>query len=357
MAMCSMLYIGPKDTFLAVLPLHHTYQCTCGFLCQVYRGCTVAFCEGLRHITDNLAESKTTMMLCVPLILESIYKRIWKQAEKSGQAKKLKFGIALNRVTKAFGVDLSHKLFAQIHETFGGHLRMFISGAAAIDPKICRGLQDLGISVVQGYGLTECSPIAALNRDVYFKNEAAGLPLDGVRIKINQPDENGVGEIYIKGDNVFMGYYENPDETAKVLKDGWFASGDLGYLDRDSFLHITGRKKNVIVTKNGKNVFPEELETYLGRSCYIAESVVSAKFDTRQDDTIVTAQIVPNFEAVEEALGKDYTELALYDLIKGEVKNVNEKVQIYKRIASFTIRKEEFAKTTTKKIKRYLVKE
>jgi long-chain acyl-CoA synthetase len=221
---------------------------------------------------------------------------------------------------------------------------------------VAKRFRELGFPLVQGYGLTECSPIVALNRDCYFKDAAAGLPLPGVEVKIDNPGDEGVGEIICKGENVMLGYYQNELATGKVIKDGWFHTGDLGFIDPDGFVHITGRQKNVIVTKNGKNIFPEEVESYLNRSSYIAESLVWGKYDEESGETYVNAQIVPNFEAVEEKLGKDYTDEQLYQLINAEVKEVNHKMPLYKRIMDFTIRKEEFAKTTTKKIKRYIEK-
>lgn len=354
MAMCSMLYIDEKDTFLSVLPLHHTYECTCGFLCQIYRGSTIAYCEGLRHIVKNLKEAKVTVMLGVPLIFESMYKKVWQQAQNSGMASKLRLAMKVSNFLKNFGIDLSKKLFGKIHENLGGHVRLFISGAAAIDPEVSKGLRAMGIPLVQGYGLTECSPIVALNRDGYYKDDAAGLPLPCLEVKIEEPNEEGIGEIICKGSNVMLGYYENELATEKVMKDGWFYTGDLGFIDEDGFIHITGRKKNVIVTKNGKNVFPEEVETYLNRSKYITESLVWGKYDEGSGETYVNAQIMPDMEVVEQELGKDYTDEQIRQLIRKEVVEVNHKMPLYKRISDFTIRKEEFAKTTTKKIKRYL---
>ncbi len=353
MGMCSMTYTGKEDVFLSVLPLHHTYECTCGFLCEIYRGSAIAYCEGLRYITKNLAECKATMMLGVPLLLETMYNKIWKQAEKSGRAKKLRMGIKISRALLKVGIDVRRKLFHEIHETLGGRMRLLIAGAAAIDPKVAEGLRDFGIEVIQGYGLTECAPIAALNRNCNYKDDAAGLPLPGVEIRIDAPDEEGVGEIVIKGENVMMGYYQNPEETAAVLRDGWLYSGDLGYIDDEGFVHITGRKKNVIVTKNGKNIFPEEIETYLNRAEIIAESMVYG-VETADGDATITVQILPDFAEAERILGTNYTEDDLKKAIDAAVLEVNHSLQSYKRIADVIIRKEEFIKTTTKKIKRYV---
>ncbi len=355
MAMSSMLLINDTDIFLSILPIHHTYECTCGLFCPLYRGATVAVCEGLRHIPKNLQESKATVMLGVPLIFETMYKRVWDQASKKpGLEKKLRFALKLSSLLKHLGIDLSRKLFAQIHESFGGHVRLFISGAAGIDPSIAKGFRDFGIPFVQGYGLTECSPIVALNRDVEYKNDAAGIPLPNLEIRIIDANEEGVGEIAVKGPSVMLGYYKDEENTAKVLKDGWFFTGDLGFIDKDRFLHITGRKKNVIITKNGKNVYPEEIESLLNKSIYILESMVYGKKDDNSGDILLSAIIVPNMDKIRELNGESANSELAYDLIKKEIRMVNSMLVNYKHIKDFNIRDEEFSKTTTKKIKRYV---
>jgi long-chain acyl-CoA synthetase len=357
MAMTSMIYIDPSDIFLSVLPLHHTYECTCGFLCPIYRGSSIAYCEGLRHILKNLQESKATVMLAVPLIFEAMYKRIWDQAKKSGLDKKLKTGIKISNFLRKFNIDITRKLFASLYNNFGGNIRLFISGAAGINPAISKGYRDLGLFFLQGYGLTECSPIVAVNSDKYFKDDAAGYPLPGIEVKIDQPNENGIGEIIVKGENVMLGYYGDPEATNEVIKDGWFYTGDLGFIDKDGFVHITGRKKYVIVTKNGKNIYPEEIETLLNESSYIKESLVYGKEDPKDDDVIISAAIVPDFDKIrEDHNGKTLTLDEIRELIHNEIKQVNKKLVTYKYIRNFSIRENEFAKTTTKKIKRYLEK-
>lgn len=355
MAMNSMIDIRSDDIFLSFLPLHHTYECTCGFLTPLYRGAAIAYCEGLRHITRNLKEAKATMMLSVPLLFESMYKRIWDQASKKpGMSAKMKAALKMSNFLRGvFGIDLRKKLFKQLHEMLGGNIRLFISGAAAIDPIAAKGFRDFGIDFLQGYGLTECSPIVAVNRDVYFKDDAAGIPLPGIEVRIENTGGGDIGEIITKGPNVMMGYYNNEEATAKVLKDGWFYTGDLGYIDKDGFLHITGRKKNVIVTKNGKNVFPEELETLLNRSPYINESMVWGKPD-KDGDVLICADIVPDKEYMEGKFQEALTEEQVRDLIGQEVKAVNKKLILYKHIREFDVREQEFIKTTTKKIKRHL---
>ncbi len=352
MAMCSMLYIDEKDVFLSLLPMHHTYECTCGFLCQMYRGCTVAFCEGLRHIVKNLKESKCTVMNGVPLVFESIYKQLMNQvAKKPGGPKKLKLGIRLSKLAGVFGVDIKRKLFAEIHNGLGGHLRLFISGAAAIDPLVAKGFREIGIKLVQGYGLTECAPIVALNRDCWFKDDAAGLPLPGLKVVIDSPNNEGIGEIKVQGPSVMQGYYENKEATDAAIRDGWFYTGDMGFMDSDGFVHITGRKKNVIITKNGKNVYPEEIETLLNRSDYIKESLVYGI--EGKDDVVVCAQIVPDLEKFEEDTKNGVISGDINSIISSEVKRINKELVTYKYVKEFILRDTEFEKTTTKKIKRY----
>ncbi len=347
MEMCKMLYIGPEDTFLSVLPLHHTYECTCGFLCQVYRGSTVAQCEGLRYIVKNMQESKVTIMLAVPLMIESFYKKIFSKENTP----KLKKAIAVSNALRKVGIDVRKKLFKKVHDTFGGELKLLISGGAPVDPDMLTALQDLGINVVQGYGLTECAPILAVNRDVFYKNAAAGMILPGVDVKIVDVDENGNGEIIGKGDNIMLGYYENEEATNEAIIDGYFHTGDIGYIDEDKFVFITGRKKNVIITKNGKNIFPEEIETLVMRQPYIKEVLVFGK-DDGDGDTLVNASVFPDFDLLKEELGTEYSPEKVKEIIGKQIKEVNKMLTGYKAIKDFEIRDTEFEKTTTKKIKR-----
>lgn len=353
MNMCKMVYIDDKDVFLSVLPIHHTYQCTCGFLCELYRGSTVAYCEGLRHIVKNLKESRCTMILGVPLIFEAMYRQIMNQAIKQKGKGAIKFALGLSKFLWKLNIDVRKKLFKQIHEALGGHIRLLVSGAAGIDPQIAKGFRALGINLIQGYGLTECAPILALNRDVYYKDDAAGLPLPNMQVEIEDPDEDGIGEIKGKGSSIMMGYYEDPEGTAEVLKDGWFYTGDLGFIDKEGFVHITGRKKDVIITGNGKNVFPEEIENLLNRSPYIKESMVYGKGES-DGDTVVCAQIIPDHEKIEEDIKKKIAPgMTDEGIVGNEVKRVNQQLVNYKHIKQFTLREKEFIKTTTQKIKRF----
>lgn len=352
--MCQMVYIDDNDTFLSVLPLHHAYECTCGFLCQVYRGSTVAFSEGLRYITKNMQEVHPTMINCVPLLLETMYNKVWANIRKQGLEKKVK---AMIKLTNAIPSSKSRaaakrKIFSKIHESFGGKLRMLISGGASVDPVILKGLRDLGISALQGYGLTECAPLAALNRDTFYNDRSAGLATPNSILDIYDMQDDGTGEVRYKGDNIMLGYYNEPELTAEVIKDGWFYTGDLGYMDKDGFLHITGRKKNVIVTSNGKNIFPEELETYLGRTPFVAESVIVGYINPKKKDYDIVALIYPDNDRLTEVYGKDYTAEQVENEMKKAVAEVNGIVQSYKRIETYLIRDTEFPKNTSRKIKR-----
>ncbi len=355
MSMFSFLYIDPKDTFMSVLPLHHTYECTCGFLGQVYRGSTVAVCEGLRYITTNIKECKPTCILMVPAMAEMFYKAIMKKLNADPKLfKKFNTARKISNGLRKIGIDLRRKLFKEIHETFGGRLRLLIVGGAPINPEILQFFQDIGIFSCQGYGLTECAPILALNRDVLYKNHAAGLPLPGCEIKILNPDEDGIGEFAGKGDNVFLGYYKNEEATKEALdSEGFYHTGDLGYIDEDGFCIITGRKKNVIIAKNGKNVFPEEIEYLLAQYPVVQESVVSGIHDEHKDDIIIVATIFPNMEEVEAKLGANPSDEDVQKLLESICDEVNEKLINYKKIKKTVYRKEEFEKNTSRKIKRY----
>lgn len=342
-------------TGLSVLPMHHTYELTCHVFTCIYQGCCVAICEGLKYIVKNMAESKATVMLGVPLIFESMHKKVWKQAEASGKADKMRAAIQLSKTLGKFNIKSTKKLFKSVHQAMGGHMQLFISGAAAIDPVVIEDFNAMGITMFQGYGMTENSPIIAVNKDRYYKAASVGLPMPGTEVQIIDPDENGIGEIICKGDSVMLGYYDNPEETAKVLVDGWLHTGDYGYFDKDGFLYISGRKKNVIVTKNGKNIFPEEVEFYLNKSDYISEVVVWGLEDDKTGDTVVQAEIFPDYPVLESKFGK-VSEEELKRILKKEIDEINENMPLYKRVKRFEIREEEFEKTTTKKIKRFAAK-
>jgi len=359
MAVCSIVYIDENDSVLSILPIHHTYECTCGFLAMIYCGSRISFNEGLKHIGKNLKEAKPTIFLAVPLILEGMYKKIWEHAaKKRGTTVKLKVALFISDLLyNLLKIDIKRKLFRQIYENIGGNARLVISGAAAIDPNVSKGFRSMGLNVLQGYGLTECSPIVTANQEKNYRNDSIGLALPGVEIKIVDANTDGIGELVVKGGNVMLGYYGNAPATEKVLKDGWLFTGDLGRMDSAGFYYITGRKKNVIVTKNGKNIYPEEVEAYLDKSPYILESLVWGKLDEALEETLIYAQIVPALENIKEKLNsQEISKDDIFKVIDAEVKAINKNMPLYKRIRRFTIREEEFVKTSTKKIKRYAEK-
>ncbi len=348
--------VYPTDRTLSVLPIHHTFECTIGIMVPLYAGGSVAFCEGLKHIAKNLVESQTTVFVAVPLLLETIYGRIVKNAKKQGKYDKMLKAAAFNRKMKKVGVDLSKKLFREVHQTFGGKLRLLVTGAAGIDPGVIRGFEDLGLQVVQGFGLTECSPLVTGTPDTcdtYAKAGSVGPAIPGTKVRIDGAGEDGVGEILCQGPGVMLGYYENQPLTDMVMEDGWFHTGDLGYLDQEGFLYIAGREKNVIVTKNGKNVYPEEVEFYLNKSDYIQECMVEGVYDPKDGDTKIGVQIYPDYQVIHDQFGEDVTDEEILKLLKETVDHLNETMPIYKRVRSVILKKEEFVKTTTKKIKRY----
>lgn len=355
MAACANVLILPEDRFFSILPVHHTYECTTGFLIPLYRGSSIAICEGLRYILPNMQEAHPTLILGVPAIFENMYAKLWATINKKGLAKKLKAIIKVSNALLKVGIDIRKIVFKSIHENFGGKLRLCIVGAAAVNPEVSAGFRELGIEFIQGYGLTECAPLIAVNRDHYYNDAAAGVRVKGVELKIDNPNDEGIGEICAKGDNVMIGYYNDEEATKKVLKDGWLHTGDLGYFDDKGFLFITGRLKSVLITKNGKNVYPEEIEPLLNKSDIIKESMVYQKDNKEKDDTIISAIIVPDYETIKEKFGK-LSDEELKEKLWQEVKAVNEQLVTYKHIKEITVREQEFEKTTTLKIKRYLVK-
>ena len=348
--------VYPEDQLLSVLPIHHTYECTLGFLLILYSGACIAFCRGIRYITQDMADIKPTVFITVPLMIEKFYARIMKKiGEKKGGSAIFGFGKVASSVGRAFGSkNVGRKLFNEVIENFGGRLRLLITGASALDPRVAEDFINMGIDIYIGYGLTECAPLVIGNHDKLMLPDSIGTPLPNVKARINEPDALGVGEIWIKGPMVMMGYYKNQEATDEVLTpDGWFKTGDLGIVDRNNCYKITGRCKNVIVTKNGKNIFPEEVEIYLNNNPFIEESMVYG-VETENDETTVSAQIYPNYEKIKENLKrKEITQEEIREQIAQAIKEVNKKLPSYKKIMNFDIRENEFIKTTTKKIKRY----
>lgn len=337
------------DVNLLFLPLHHTFGST-QMLLFFSNGATTVFCDGLRHIQENLKEYKVTTFVCVPLLLEVMYKNIWKAIEKQGKTKLIKSILNVSNFLRIFKIDLRRKLFKQIIDQFGGELRFIISGAAAINKEVAKGFNDFGIFTIQGYGLTETSPVLTGESEYHVRYGSVGLPLPSVQIKIEDKNEEGIGEIVAKGPNVMLGYYEMEEETNKVLKDGWFYTGDLGYLDKDGYLFITGRKKNVIVLKNGKNVYPEEIEQVITKLPYVSEVMVFGK--EKDDDLVVSAKIVYDKDYVKNNYPNIKKE-ELKEIIWKDIKEINKTMPTYKYIKNLVISDEPMIKTTTAKIKRF----
>lgn len=342
-----------SDLFFSVLPLHHTYECTLGFLLPIYSGASIAHCEGLRYIAKNMAEFHPSVILCVPLLLEKMHKTIVRNMNKTLPEKYRKENQDENPFDN-LPFFIKKIVKNKVKNTLGGRLRVFIVGAAAANPEILSDFRKLNLNTLQGYGLTECSPLVAGNTDFFQKDDAAGLPIPNVEYKIDSPNNEGVGEIIVKGPNVMLGYYNNPEATANVIKDGWFHTGDLGKIDENGYLYITGRCKSVIVTKNGKNIYPEEIEYYLNDNPLISEALVQGIQEDNDDETYVKAQIYPNLEAISEYLkGSVPTKEEIKKMISNVVSSVNSKLPNYKHIKGFIIRDKEFEKTTTQKVKRY----
>ena len=337
------------DVNMLFLPLHHTFGSTI-LLLALADGVTNVFCDGLRHIQSNLKEYKVSIFVCVPLLLEAMYKKIYAEVEKQGKTKILKFANTISRILYTCGIDIRRKVFKKILDNLGGNIRFVISGASAIDKNVAQGFHDFGILAVQGYGLTETSPVLSAENEKSVKFGSVGLPLPEVEIKIDNPNEEGIGEIIAKGSNIMLGYYEMEEETSQVLKNGWFYTGDLGYLDKDGFLFITGRKKNVIVLKNGKNVYPEELELLINNLPYVSESMVFGL--PKDDDLLLSAKIVYNKDYISEKYG-NISVSELKENIWKDIKYINRDLANYKHIKNLIITDEPMIKTTTQKVKRF----
>ena len=343
-----------RDRFFSVLPLHHTYESSIGALLPFANGSSVAICGGLRYIVPDMQEAKPTAMLAVPLLVESLYKKINQSIEKSGKAGLVNSMIHLTNALKSVGIDIKRKVFKEIYDNLGGNMRIIVSAAAPIDKKIGKWVQDIGIEFLQGYGLTETAPIAALTPECDPRVGSVGLPVNCAQIKIHNPNENGEGEIWIKSQTLMLGYYEDEEATKEVVHDGWFNSGDIGYQDKDGYVYVTGRSKNVIVTQNGKNIYPEEIELLLSKIPEIQECMVYGKEVEGEKELIISVKVIPNMEEIENLHGKDLSEEEIHKIIWNKIKEVNKSLTSYKAIKNLEIKHDEFAKTTTMKIKRYV---
>ena len=344
------VYLKPEDRLFSVLPLHHTYESTIGFLYPFSIGASVAVCEGLKYIVPNMKETEPTALLAVPVLVENLYKKINQSIKKSGKETILNTMIHVTNALKSVGIDIKRRMFKEIIDNLGGRMRIIVSAAAPMDKKIAKWVQDIGIEFLQGYGLTETVPISALTPESDPRVGSVGKAVVSAEIKIDNPNEKGEGEVLIKSKTLMLGYYEMEEETNKVVVDGWFHSGDIGYLDKDGYLYITGRSKNVIVTSNGKNIYPEEMELELSKIPYIKECMVYGKGEN--DDLVVSIKVIPNLEYIKENYKKDYTDEDVYNVILEEIKAFNKKQVSYKMIKNLEIKKDDFEKTTTMKIRR-----
>ena len=350
--------IYETDKFFSILPLHHTYESTIGFLLPMASGASIAVCQGLRYISENLKETHPTIIAAVPLILENLYKNIQKNIKKSKKEKLVAAMIQITNVLKTLGIDIKKKVFKEIFDGLGGNIRFVVSAAAPIEPKIGKWYGDIGILFLQGYGLTETSPITAVTPDYDARVGSAGKVIINGKVIIDNPNEKGEGEIVISTETLMMGYYEDQEATDEVIEvdeDGrrWFHSGDIGYITDDDFIYVTGRIKNVIVTQNGKNIFPEELELLLSPVEEILECMVYGKEVEGEKELVVTCRVLPDYDKIKEKYGEK-TDKEIYDIIWKKIKDVNKKVTSYKTIKKLEIKDGEFIKTTTKKIKRYV---
>ncbi len=335
---------------LNVLPPHHTFGSTVNYVGHYAQGCEIYITSGIKYLLNELKEQQPTHLVLVPLFVETLYRRIWATAEKNGIDKKLKTGMKLSNALRKVGIDRRRSIFAQVHETFGGKLEMIICGGAALNQDIIDFFDAIGITVLNGYGITECAPLVSCNRNEWQKNGSVGLPIIGEEVRIFEPDLNGEGEICVKGPNVMMGYYEEPEATAAVIdSDGFFHTGDYGKLDDEGWLFITGRKKNLIIFSNGKNVYPEEIETEISRIRGVLEVVVYAgESKSNPEKEVIVAEIFPDYEQLKADGVSDVKEY-----FDEHVKVANTRMAPYKKVGMIKIRKEEFIKNTSRKITRF----
>ena len=349
--------LTPEDRLMSILPLHHTYESSIGFLLPYGVGCSISVCQGLKYIVSDLKETKPTALLTVPLLVENLYKKINANIKKSKKDGLVNSMIHVTNALKTVGVDIKRKVFNEIYENLGGRIRIIVSAAAPIDAKIGKWIEDIGILFLQGYGLTETAPIAALTPDFETKVGSAGKAVISAELRIDEPNENGEGEVLIKSKTLMLGYYEDEEATKQAIfeenGERWFRSGDVGYMDDDGFLYITGRCKNVIVTQNGKNIYPEEIELLLAKHNEIKECMVYGKEVEGEKELIITARVIPNYEEIEEKYGKNLDEEEVYKIIWDKIKEVNKSLTSYKAIKKLEIKHDEFVKTTTMKIKRF----
>ena len=345
MLMVESLY--PTDTNIAFLPFHHIFGST-GMLVMLATGVRTVFPDGLKYIKQNLKEYGVSVFVGVPLLVNKMYENIEKEIEKQGKTKIINFATKVSNFLLKFHIDIRRKLFKQVLDGLGGKMRFIISGGAPLDKKVSVKFNEFGVHLIQGYGLTETCPVIAAENDKYVRSGSVGFPMNHVTVEIVNKDKDGIGEVRVKGPNIMMGYYENEEATNKVLKDGWFYTGDLGYIDKDGFLFLTGREKDVIVMKNGKKVFPEELEILVNKLPEVEESFIygmAQKGD--KNNPMISVKIVYNKDAI-----KGRNEKELHDILWTKIKEINKTLPPYKYIKNMILTDEPLIKTTTHKIKR-----
>ncbi len=344
---------GPDNTFVDLLPMHHSYEITCGHLGAANLGGTVYINDSLKNTLRSITTFKPDSLIVVPLYVETMHKRIWAEIARKGMTRRVRALMKASSAMHRAGIDIRRKLFKQILDGLGGNLRYIICGGAPLSPELVRDFDAFGIEICEGYGITECSPLIAVNRHGKVRLRSVGQPVDNCEVRIADPSADGTGEIEARGRNVMLGYFGNEEATAEVFtEDGWFRTGDVGCMDADGYIYITGRKKNIIILSNGKNIFPEEIEEHLYTSPLIGECVVIGRKNSA-GDTRITAVIYPSDEAVELEGKSEEEKLAL---IRDAVNTINRSLPVYKQVRDVELRSEEFEKTTTRKIKRFLVK-
>ncbi len=350
MDIAKVLDVNSNDVFLSILPIHHVFECTVGFLFSLYRGAQTVFCDGIRHIVENLSEYHVSVMACVPAIYERIFKIIRKGIEKQG---KLDDVLEKEELFRDKTMEERKEVFKEIHDMLGGNIRLFISGAAALDRTIEQKYRLLGINLVQGYGLTETSPIVGVGTNENYRLGSIGKPVPSVRVKLADKDKDGIGELLVKGPNVMLGYFGNDEATKEAIRNGWFYTGDLAKIDDEGYIFICGRKKSVIVLKNGKNIFPEEMENLVNRIEGVNESFIFGRpVSDDKDDIKINVKLVIDKEIIKDVYKIEGTDEEIKEVLSSKIKEINKTMPPYKAIRGIIISEEPLIRTTTNKIKR-----